>query len=315
MKGLIRLRSPGHEADVAEDEEDEEGGLSESDVEEHLEAERRLDHDLSIFEMIYPNCGVGDHSSYHFENIVADHTTSASFPGDLSLIKPFIEPYALTLHSSFTMSTKTSLDGENFGVGSTTAVRGNGENKDVMPLASFARMRKNVMFFGAKGVSSGLQSILLLQFLECRRIISSSTTNIVVVDTTNATHNCNSFPWKRRGVLEIDKEEERVSEDGQNMQSIEVATTRKRSFRKALQELKISGVSAKHFIDEDSTTVSQNETTGSATCLIHKKQKKQKHVTVIHPLGPAPTFSSSDSALSSSGFSGRSSSSSSLSLS
>jgi len=31
------------------------------------------------------------------------------------------------------------------------------------------------------------------------------------------------------------------------------------------------GVSAKHFIDEDSTTVSQNETTGSATCLTHKR--------------------------------------------
>jgi hypothetical protein len=28
------------------------------------------------------------------------------------------------------------------------------------------------------------------------------------------------------------------------------------------------GVSAKHFIDEDSTTVSQNETTGSATYIV-----------------------------------------------
>ncbi|KVH93732.1 hypothetical protein Ccrd_004209 [Cynara cardunculus var. scolymus] len=36
MKGLIRLRSPGNEADVAEDEEDEEGESSESDIEEHL---------------------------------------------------------------------------------------------------------------------------------------------------------------------------------------------------------------------------------------------------------------------------------------
>ncbi|CAH1423330.1 unnamed protein product [Lactuca virosa] len=49
MKGLIRLLSPGN------DEEDEEGRPSEGDVEEHLEVERREYHDLSIFEMIYPN--------------------------------------------------------------------------------------------------------------------------------------------------------------------------------------------------------------------------------------------------------------------
>ncbi|KAF7837115.1 callose synthase 9 [Senna tora] len=50
----------GHEAEVHEDEEDEEGGAgsSDSDVEEHVEVERRLDHDLSRFEMIYPNYGV-----------------------------------------------------------------------------------------------------------------------------------------------------------------------------------------------------------------------------------------------------------------
>lgn len=58
MKGLIRLRSPGHEADGHEDDDEEGGGSSESDVEEHVEVERRLDHDLSRFEMIYPNCGV-----------------------------------------------------------------------------------------------------------------------------------------------------------------------------------------------------------------------------------------------------------------
>ncbi|KAI9114941.1 hypothetical protein K1719_013954 [Acacia pycnantha] len=60
MKGLIRLRSPGHDADIHEDEEDEEvgAGSSDSDVEEHVEVERRLDHDLSRFEMIYPNYGV-----------------------------------------------------------------------------------------------------------------------------------------------------------------------------------------------------------------------------------------------------------------
>lgn len=54
MKGLIRLRN---EADGHEDDEEEEGGSSESDVEEHVEVERRLDHDLSRFEMIYPNYG------------------------------------------------------------------------------------------------------------------------------------------------------------------------------------------------------------------------------------------------------------------
>ncbi|KAK7343241.1 hypothetical protein VNO77_11836 [Canavalia gladiata] len=58
MKGLIRLRSPGHEADVHDDEDEEDSGSSESDVEEHVEVERRLDHDLSRFEMIYPNYGV-----------------------------------------------------------------------------------------------------------------------------------------------------------------------------------------------------------------------------------------------------------------
>ncbi|KAF8364914.1 hypothetical protein HHK36_033103 [Tetracentron sinense] len=53
MKGLIRLRSPGHEAH--DDEDEDEGGSSESDIEEHAEVEKRLDHDLSRFEMIYPN--------------------------------------------------------------------------------------------------------------------------------------------------------------------------------------------------------------------------------------------------------------------
>ncbi|PIN22749.1 hypothetical protein CDL12_04535 [Handroanthus impetiginosus] len=53
MKGLIRLRSPGHEMEAHEDDEEDEGGSSESDVEEHVEVERRLDHDLSRFEMIY----------------------------------------------------------------------------------------------------------------------------------------------------------------------------------------------------------------------------------------------------------------------
>jgi hypothetical protein len=50
MSGLIRLRSPKE----PEDEEDGSSDSSESDVEEHVEVERRLDHDLSRFEMIYP---------------------------------------------------------------------------------------------------------------------------------------------------------------------------------------------------------------------------------------------------------------------
>ncbi|KAL8259948.1 hypothetical protein R6Q59_027901 [Mikania micrantha] len=75
MKGLIRLRSPGNEADAPEDDEEEEGGSSESDVEEHVEVERRLDHDLSRFEMIYPNYSGADHSSYLLENRVDDQDT------------------------------------------------------------------------------------------------------------------------------------------------------------------------------------------------------------------------------------------------
>ncbi|OIV91210.1 hypothetical protein TanjilG_30432 [Lupinus angustifolius] len=72
MKGLIRLRSPGHDADGHEDEDEEDGGggSSESDVEEHVEVERRLDHDLSRFEMIYPNNG-GDYNN-GLENRVDD---------------------------------------------------------------------------------------------------------------------------------------------------------------------------------------------------------------------------------------------------
>ncbi|KAJ4971049.1 hypothetical protein NE237_004148 [Protea cynaroides] len=76
MKGLIRLRSPGHEVreEVRDDEEEEEGGSSESDVEEHVEVERRLDHDLSRFEMIYhPNC-TDEHANL-LENRVDDQGT------------------------------------------------------------------------------------------------------------------------------------------------------------------------------------------------------------------------------------------------
>uniref|UniRef100_A0A5B7A167 PRLI-interacting factor A n=1 Tax=Davidia involucrata TaxID=16924 RepID=A0A5B7A167_DAVIN len=71
MKGLIRLRSPGHEA---EEEEEGGGGSSDSDVEEHVEVERRLDHDLSRFEMIYPNSG-DEHTTNVLENRVDDQDT------------------------------------------------------------------------------------------------------------------------------------------------------------------------------------------------------------------------------------------------
>uniref|UniRef100_A0A2C9UEL2 PRLI-interacting factor A n=1 Tax=Manihot esculenta TaxID=3983 RepID=A0A2C9UEL2_MANES len=77
MKGLIRLRSPGNEVEVHDEEEEDEGnGSSESDVEEHVEVERRLDHDLSRFEMIYPTYGGGDYSYNNvLENRVDDQDT------------------------------------------------------------------------------------------------------------------------------------------------------------------------------------------------------------------------------------------------
>ncbi|XP_057515070.1 uncharacterized protein LOC130796717 [Amaranthus tricolor] len=73
MKGLIRLRSPGHDEAVDDYDEEDDGGSSESDVEEHVEVERRLDHDLSRFEMIYPNSGVDYHNV--LENRVDDQDT------------------------------------------------------------------------------------------------------------------------------------------------------------------------------------------------------------------------------------------------
>ncbi|XP_008812511.2 uncharacterized protein LOC103723387 [Phoenix dactylifera] len=79
MKGLIRLRSPsGYEirpAGPGEEEEDIDDGSSESDVEEHIEVERRLDHDLSRFEMVYPGEEQGGPASYLLENRVDDHDT------------------------------------------------------------------------------------------------------------------------------------------------------------------------------------------------------------------------------------------------
>ncbi|XP_051141876.1 uncharacterized protein LOC127258870 [Andrographis paniculata] len=81
MKGLIRLRSPGHEDDAEDD-----GGSSESDVEEHVEVERRLDHDLSRFEMIYnPNEGVVDYHNV-LENRVDDQDSHIAQLEDENLL-------------------------------------------------------------------------------------------------------------------------------------------------------------------------------------------------------------------------------------
>ncbi|KAD0540118.1 hypothetical protein E3N88_44091 [Mikania micrantha] len=65
---LVDMAKEEWGVDGYEDDEEEEGGSSESDVEEHVEVERRLDHDLSRFEMIYPNYSGADHSSYLLEN-------------------------------------------------------------------------------------------------------------------------------------------------------------------------------------------------------------------------------------------------------
>ncbi|KAJ0238651.1 hypothetical protein HA466_0238290 [Hirschfeldia incana] len=70
MKGLIRLRPDGHD-------DDEEGGSGESDVEEHVEVERRLDHDLSRFEMIYPSYGGSEYNNV-LENRVDDQDSHIS---------------------------------------------------------------------------------------------------------------------------------------------------------------------------------------------------------------------------------------------
>ncbi|EOA22242.1 hypothetical protein CARUB_v10002828mg [Capsella rubella] len=71
MKGLIRLRADGNELEPYDEDDEDEGGSSESDVEEHVEVERRLDHDLSRFEMIYPNYGGSEYNNV-LENRVDD---------------------------------------------------------------------------------------------------------------------------------------------------------------------------------------------------------------------------------------------------
>ncbi|GER55094.1 PRLI-interacting factor A [Striga asiatica] len=75
MKGLIRLRSPGHEMEAHDEDEEDDGDSSDSDVEEHVEVERRLDQDLSRFEMLYnPNSAVAGGMDFHsvLENRVDD---------------------------------------------------------------------------------------------------------------------------------------------------------------------------------------------------------------------------------------------------
>jgi hypothetical protein len=52
MKGLIRLRSQAAGAGAGVAAGDDDSGSGESDLEEHVEVERRLDHDLSRFEMV-----------------------------------------------------------------------------------------------------------------------------------------------------------------------------------------------------------------------------------------------------------------------
>ncbi|PKA62747.1 hypothetical protein AXF42_Ash018955 [Apostasia shenzhenica] len=86
MKGLIRLRSPtgtgaggSRHGGGADEEDDVEEGSSESDVEEHVEVERRLDHDLSRFEIVYPSFGEEQGgaagAAYILENRVDDQDT------------------------------------------------------------------------------------------------------------------------------------------------------------------------------------------------------------------------------------------------
>ncbi|KAG9158680.1 hypothetical protein Leryth_022642 [Lithospermum erythrorhizon] len=85
MKGLIRLRSPGRE-DEGDDDDDDEGESSESDVEDHVEVERRLDHDLSRFEMIYPNNAGGMDYNNLLENRVDDQDTHIAHLEEENLI-------------------------------------------------------------------------------------------------------------------------------------------------------------------------------------------------------------------------------------
>ncbi|KAM3245721.1 hypothetical protein ACQJBY_056827 [Aegilops geniculata] len=68
MKGLIRLRASSPRRHPGDAEGDDDDSSSGSDVEEHVEVERRLDHDLSRFEMVYPG-GMGNAAGYVFEDL------------------------------------------------------------------------------------------------------------------------------------------------------------------------------------------------------------------------------------------------------
>ncbi|KAG2655236.1 hypothetical protein PVAP13_1NG544201 [Panicum virgatum] len=84
MKGLIRLRSSPQRDNpnaAASDDDDDDGNSSGSDVEEHVEMERRLDHDLSRFEMVYPGRGE-DAGGYVFEDD-DDYDQDAHEVGDM----------------------------------------------------------------------------------------------------------------------------------------------------------------------------------------------------------------------------------------
>ncbi|KAK4285557.1 hypothetical protein QN277_002242 [Acacia crassicarpa] len=81
MKGLIRLRS-GSPTGVEEDADSDNnsgGASSDSDVEEErVEVEKKLDHDVRRFEMIYPNSTIGDDQTSVLENRVDEQDTHIS---------------------------------------------------------------------------------------------------------------------------------------------------------------------------------------------------------------------------------------------
>ncbi|XP_054816623.1 uncharacterized protein LOC129316301 [Prosopis cineraria] len=71
MKGLIRLRSGSPKGDEDFPDNNSGGASSDSDVEEErVEVERKLDHDVRRFEMIYPNSTGGDDQTSVLENRV-----------------------------------------------------------------------------------------------------------------------------------------------------------------------------------------------------------------------------------------------------
>lgn len=57
MKGLIRLRTDKEDSNSISDSDDIGSGGDDDEIKEHAEFEKRLEQDLSRFEMIYPNSG------------------------------------------------------------------------------------------------------------------------------------------------------------------------------------------------------------------------------------------------------------------